>query len=175
MIDWREVFVPDVNLLEIFVRGSVMYLGTFIMLRVIMKREFGALAISDLIVIVFIADAAQNGMSGNYQSAPDGLMLIATLMFWAFMIDLLGYRFAWFQRLVSPRPLPLIRKGVLLRQNMRREFVTEDELMANLRSHGLTDTSKVKNAYIESDGTFSVITYDQREKNPPRDERSMGT
>lgn len=163
MIDWRQILVPDVNPLEIFVRGSLMYLGTFILLRLILKREFGAVSISDLIVIVFIADAAQNGMSSDYKAVPDGLLLIATLMFWAFMIDLLGYRFSWFERLVNPRPLPLIYDGKMLRQNMRREFVTEEELMTNLRSHGLTDTSKVKSAYIESDGQISVITYDENE------------
>mgnify|MGYP000975267658 CR=1 FL=1 len=59
-IDWRSVFVPSVGILEIIVRGTIIYLMLFVLLRVL-RREAGSLGITDVLVIVLIADAAQNG------------------------------------------------------------------------------------------------------------------
>jgi uncharacterized membrane protein YcaP (DUF421 family) len=60
----------------------------------------------------------------------------------------------------------------MLRKNMRREFITEDELMMQLREQGLEDISKVKDVFIESDGRISVIQFKQkRHDRPPRKEK----
>jgi uncharacterized membrane protein YcaP (DUF421 family) len=60
-IDWRSVFVPTVSVTEIFLRGTVVYIFLFFILR-LLRREAGALGISDLLLVVLIADAAQNAM-----------------------------------------------------------------------------------------------------------------
>ena len=64
------------------------------------------------------------------------------------------------QRLTAPPPLPVIRNGQMILRNMRKEFLTKDELMAQLREEGIEDISKVKAAHIEGDGNVSVITFD---------------
>lgn len=156
-MNWNDLFVLDVPVLEILVRGSVMYLSIFFFLRVLLKREAGAVGMTDLLVIVLIADAAQNGMAGNYQSITGGLILVATIVFWDYFLDWLGYRFRFIGRLISPPPLMLIKNGVLLRRNLRKELITEDELMSELRQSGVEQVSQVKEAYIEGDGKFSVI------------------
>ena len=78
-IDWAAVFTPAVHPLEIFVRGSVVFLFIFAVLR-ISRRQVGSLGISDLLVIVLIADAAQNAMASDYKSITDGLVLISTIL-----------------------------------------------------------------------------------------------
>jgi uncharacterized membrane protein YcaP (DUF421 family) len=156
-VDWRSAFLPDTSFLEIFVRGSIMYLGMLLLLRFILKREAGALSITDLLVVVLIADAAQNGMAGDYQSIPDGIFLVATIVFWALALNWLGFRFPSVQRLVHPPPLPLVRDGRLLRRNLAKELITEDELMSQLRLQGVSDLSEVAEAYMEGDGRISVI------------------
>ena len=70
-IDWKAVFVPTVSLLEIVLRGTLVYLLLFFVLRVL-RREAGALGISDLLVVVLIADAAQNAMGSEYKSVTEG-------------------------------------------------------------------------------------------------------
>lgn len=157
-VDWPRVVMPQVSPLEIFVRGTVIYLGLFALLRGVLKREAGAVGITDLLVVVLLADAAQNSMAANNESLPDGLLLVATIVAWAYALNWLGYRFPWFQRFVHPRPLPLVKDGRLLRRNMRHELVTEDELMAQLRLQGCDDLANVKAAYMEGDGRISVIT-----------------
>ena len=156
-MDWKSIFLPDTSLWEIVVRGSVMYIALFILLRVILKRQAGTLGISDLLLITLIADASQNGMAGEYKSLSDGIVLVSTIIFWNYAFDWLSFKSSRFRLLIEPPPLPLIKNGNLLRRNMRRELISEAELMGQLRKQGIDDVAKVKEAYIESDGQISVI------------------
>ncbi|NJP35442.1 DUF421 domain-containing protein [Micromonospora thermarum] len=158
MVDWRTVFTPDTPLLEIVVRGSVMYLTLFFLLRVLLKRESGTTGVTDLLVIVLIADAAQNGMASNYTSLADGVVLVATIIGWAYLLDALAYRWPAAARVIRPGSLVLVRDGRMLRRNMRRELVTEEELYAKLREQGVDDIADAREVRMESDGEFSVIT-----------------
>jgi uncharacterized membrane protein YcaP (DUF421 family) len=171
-MDWKSIFLPDTPVLEIILRGSIMYLSLFTMLRVILKRQTGTLGMTDLLLITLLADAAQNAMAGEYKSIPNGIVLVGTIIFWNYLFDWLSYRSEWFGRLIQQAPLALIKDGKMIRKNMRQEFITEDELMMELRQQGLDDVSKVKQAYIESDGRISIIERKQkRHDQPPRKER----
>jgi uncharacterized membrane protein YcaP (DUF421 family) len=156
-IDWKTIFLPSIPFIEIILRGSVMYLALFILLRIILKRQTGTLGMTDLLLITLLADASQNGMAGDYKSLPDGIVLVATIIFWSYALDWLSFKSPRFQRLIGPPPLPLIKNGQLLRKNMRRELITEADLMEQLRKKGIDDLSRVKDAYIESEGNISVI------------------
>lgn len=157
MLDWPKMFALQTPALEILLRGSLMYLALFTMLRVLLKRESGTTGMTDLLVVVLIADAAQNGMAGNYLSITDGLLLVAVIIGWSFLLDALAYRWRWAERLIRPRPLPLIVDGVILRRNLRRELITTDELMGQLRQQGIGDVTDVQRAFMESDGDFSFV------------------
>jgi uncharacterized membrane protein YcaP (DUF421 family) len=162
-MDWKTIFLPDTSLLEIILRGSVMYIALFAMLRIILKRQTGTLGMTDLLLITLLADASQNAMAGEYKSIPDGIVLVATIIFWNYLFDWLSFKSEWFARLIEPSPLPLIKNGSMLRRNMRQELITEDELMMQLRQQGLDEVSEVKEAYIESDGRISIIKHKQRQ------------
>jgi uncharacterized membrane protein YcaP (DUF421 family) len=163
-LDWKVLFVPDVSIIEIILRGSIMYLAIFVLLRIVLKRQTGTLGMTDLLLITLLADASQNAMAGEYKSVPDGIVLVGTIIFWNYAFDWLSFRFPRFERLIEPAPLPLIKHGRMLRRNMRQELITEAELMGQLREHGVSDVSKVKEAHIESDGQVSVIEYDQKQQ-----------
>jgi uncharacterized membrane protein YcaP (DUF421 family) len=165
-MDWQSIFLLDIPLLEIIVRGSVMYIALFVLLRLILKRQTGSVGMTDLLLIVLIADASQNAMAGEYRSLPAGIVLVSTIIFWSYALDWLSFQFEWFNRLVEPAPLPLIEEGKLLRRNMRKELITEDELMSQLRVHGLDDFSKVKQAHMESDGRISIVQYEGKHQTP---------
>ncbi len=155
-LDWNAIFVPTVPLLEIFFRGTVVYLLLFTVLRVL-RREAGGLGIADVLVIVLIADASQNAMASEYKSVTEGAILVGTIVFWNYTLDYLGYRFPSFQRLVRPAALPLIKDGRMLRKNMNSEMITEEELLGQLRQQGVDDVSSVKKCCLEGDGRISVI------------------
>lgn len=156
-VDFRELFVPTMPLLEIFLRGTIMYLGLFLLLRIILKRETGSLNISDLLMVVLLSEAASNGIGGNYKSVTDGLLLVLVIIFWNLVLDWAGYRFPHLTRLLNPPPLKLVENGQMLLRNMRKEFITEEELKSALRENGLEEITEVHVAYMESDGRISVI------------------
>jgi uncharacterized membrane protein YcaP (DUF421 family) len=156
-IDWEALFVPKVSLIELVLRGTVMYMALFALLRVLVRRHVGALSLTDMLVIVLIADAAQNAMASEYRSLPEGLVLCATIIGWSYAFDWLAFRYSWIRRLLEPPPLPLVRNGRLQRRNLRQELVTIDELMSHLREQGIDDVREVRAAYIEPDGQISVI------------------
>jgi uncharacterized membrane protein YcaP (DUF421 family) len=109
-IDWHAMFVPTVSLLEIVLRGSVVYLSILAVVR-IFRREAGTMSTTDLIVIVIIADAAQNAMSADYHSITEGLVLVGTIFAWNYALDWLGFRYRWVYRILNPAPLLLIRRA----------------------------------------------------------------
>lgn len=162
-IDWNALLVPSLHLGEVVLRGTAVYLFLFFLLR-ILRREAGQLGISDLLVVVLIADAAQNAMSSDYRSITEGAILVATIAFWDYFLDWLSFRVTFLRRLLRPPPLLLIRNGRLQRENMKREMLQEDELMALLREHGMRSAGEVKACYLEGDGRISVIPGNAKRK-----------
>lgn len=163
-IDWAALFLPSIPLTEVFIRGSVTYLTIFILLRLVLKREAGTIGVPDLLLVVLLADAAQNAMAGEYTSITDGILLVGTILSWNIFIDWLSLRVPVVNRFVHPPPLRLIEDGRLNKRNMHREFISEEELMSQLRLKGIEEISEVKLAYMEGDGEISVITYNGDEQ-----------
>ena len=155
-VDWTAVFVPDLPLAEVVLRGTLVYLGLLLMLRLLPRREVGSVGTSDLLVVVLIADAVQNAMGADYRSVTEGLLLVVTILFWSYVVDWLDYRFPRLH-LVNAPPRRLIRNGRILHANLRSESFTEEELMAKLREQGVRSPSEVESAHLEGDGKVSVI------------------
>jgi len=163
----HDLFVPSVSLAELFLRGSLMYLFILFLMRVF-RREAGTLSIPDLLVVVLVADAAQNGMSANYRSVTEAFVLVGTIFAWDYALDWLSSRSRAVHRLVHPAPLPLIEDGQILRRNLRQELLTVDDLLGQLRAQGVNDVGEVKRSFIESDGHLSVIKYQPGQQPPPK-------
>jgi len=159
-VDLAKVFLPDTPVLEIVLRGTVTYLALFVLLRVVGKRQASGVGVTDLLVIVLIADAAQNAMAGQYTSVGDGLILVATIIAWAWTLDWLGYRFPAIERFIYPKPLLLIEDGRTLPRNLRSELLTMEELMSQLRAQGVADIGEVRQAFLEGSGQLTVVRKD---------------
>ncbi len=164
-IDWHAMFVPTVSLLEIVLRGSAVYLSIVALMR-LFRREAGTLSTTDLIVVVLVADAAQNAMAADYHSITEGLVLVATIFAWNYALDWLSFRYPWAYRLLHPAPLLLISEGRIQRRNLRKEMLTMEDLTEQLREQGIEDVAHVKRCYLEADGRLSVIKKDSKDDTP---------
>ena len=153
----QEIFGFSVSPWELMLRGSVVYWFLFLVFRFVLRRDAGSLAIADILLLVLIADASQNAMAGSYQSLPEGLLLVSTIIGWNWLMDWAAFRFNAVRRFSEPGPLVLVRRGRMIARNMRREFITTPELMASLREQGIDKLSEVKMARMEPDGRISVI------------------
>jgi uncharacterized membrane protein YcaP (DUF421 family) len=156
-LDWGEIFGISVSPLELIIRGTAMYLFLFLLFRVVVRRRVGAIGMADILILVIVADAAQNAMSGEYKSVTEGAILVGTIMFWNVAIDWLNFRVPALRPWLEPPPMLLIQNGRILHRNLRHEYVTEDELKAKLREKGVKEYSEVAEAHMESDGSISVI------------------
>jgi uncharacterized membrane protein YcaP (DUF421 family) len=156
-VDLGELFMLSLPIGEIVLRGSVVYWFLFVLFRVVARRDIGAVGLADVLVVVLIADAAQNAMAGGYETISDGLVLISTIVLWNLTVDWLSYRFPSFRRLVQPSTLLLIDHGRILHRNLRQELMSTSDLMGKLREKGVERPEQVKRAYMESDGTITVI------------------
>jgi len=138
-----------------------MYLALFLMLRLVLRRQPGTITLSDLLVLVLVADAAQNAMANEYNSITNGLVLVGTIIGWNVALDWLGYRYPFIRRLIHPRNKPLVRDGRLIRKNLAEELMTEEELMTQLRLQGVERLDEVKAVYVEGNGQISVIKQEE--------------
>ena len=152
-----ELFELTVSPWELMLRGTLVYWFLFAVFRFVLRRDVGSVGIADVLLLVLIADASQNAMAGGYESVSDGAVLVGTIVGWNYLLDWAHFHFEPVRRFVEAPPLLLVRDGRLLHRNMRREFVTADELKSQLRAHGIEDIAEVKRAYMEGDGQISVI------------------
>ena len=156
-MDWAWLVDFKVPAWELILRGSAMYWFLFLIFRLVLRRDVGAVGVADVLLVVLVADASQNAMTGGYTSVAEGAVLVATLIGWNLLLDWMAFRFPWAYRLVEPPPLLLIRGGRVLHKNLRSEMITLAELRGQLRQHGLESFDEVKAAWYESDGQFSFI------------------
>ncbi len=152
-----ELFAIHVPVPELMLRGTLVYWLLFLIFRFILRRDVGSVGIADILLLVIVADAAQNAMAGGYDTFAEGAILVCTIVAWNWLLDFLSYHFEAVRRFAEPSRLTLIRKGSPQLRNMRREFITMQELLAKLREQGIEDINEVKAAYLEGDGQISVI------------------
>ena len=160
-VDWESVFVPSLSILEVILRGTLIYLFLFVVLRVL-RRGAGAIGISDLLVVVLIADAAQNALGKEYRSVTEGIVLVLTIVGWDYLFDWLGFRVPALRPLLRPQALLLIKNGKLQNRNLRREMLSEEELLGELREQGVANVEDVKFSFMESNGHISVVKKDKK-------------
>jgi uncharacterized membrane protein YcaP (DUF421 family) len=156
-IDWRAMWAVETPLLEIFLRGTCMYVALFGLLKFILRRQVGTVNTADLLLLVLIADASQKGLAGDYKSITEGILLVVTLMFWNAVIDWAAHKFTAVENIVHPLPKMLIEDGRFIHKTMDKEMITDRELLSAIRGQGIADVKQVKQAYLEGNGHISVI------------------
>ena len=152
-----EIFTFSVSPWEIVVRGTVMFWLLFLIFRFVLRRDVGSLGIGDFLFVVIVADASQNAMSGDSKTIMDGALLVFVLLAWNLVFDYAGYRFPMIRRFTESSSLLLVKRGQIQWHNLRREWITREELMAKLREEGLENMDEVKEMRLEPDGRISVI------------------
>ncbi|MFC5814805.1 DUF421 domain-containing protein [Nonomuraea harbinensis] len=174
MPDWEAVFLPTTPPAELVVRGTVTFLMLLVLIRVTGQRESGGLGITDVLLVVLVAQAAAGGLAGDSHSIADGFVLVVTILVWSVVLDAVAYRWPRAAAVLKARPQPLIKDGRLNPRVMRREFMTREEVFSQLRLHGIRDLGQVSRAYLEPNGMISVIRHDDTGTDPPPAPKMLG-
>ena len=151
--------IPDLGsgLLDVVARTAIVYLAILVLLRVTGKREVGQLSMLDFVLVLLISNGVQNAMVGDNVTLAGGVAAAITLVALDRGLGLLRDRFPRVRRVVEGEPRLLVRHGTVLRRAMREESITQAELLAALREHGLVRVEDVELAVLETTGTISVI------------------
>jgi uncharacterized membrane protein YcaP (DUF421 family) len=158
-----QLFTPATSLIEIFLRGTLVYLALYAMLRFVVKKGAVASAsMTDLLVLVLISNAVQNALIGDSNSITDAILLVAVVIFWSYTLDWLSLHSNLIRRFTYPQSIKLIENGKPLWRNIERELITEEQLYSLLRQQGIEDVSEVKEAHIEPNGQISVLPFEEQ-------------
>lgn len=142
---------------EFILRGIVIYVFLIVLLRVTGKRQIGQMSPFDLVLLLVLSNAVQNSMNGGDNSIIGGMISAATLVAANWLIGLLTYKSKTAEVLIEGRPELLIHDGRLFEHSLAQAKVTHHELNAALRQAGCADIEDVRAAFLENDGTISVI------------------
>jgi len=150
-------FLPQLPVYESALVATGVYLGVCALIRAIPKRHAGSISPQDVIGAVIVGGIAVEGMVPPEAGPGDAAVMIVVVLFWNFALDWLGDRSPALRRLLREPPTRLIHHGRILYPALRREMLTEEELLAELRKQGVGDVADVKYAFLEADGQVSVV------------------
>lgn len=146
---------------EIVIRTTIIYFVILIGFRLTGKRQVGQMTPFDLALLLLIANAVQNAMTGPDTSLSGGIVAAVTLLIANALVSRVVWRHRRVRRWLEGTPRLLIHKGRIVMENLEREKVTIDELHQALREHGIVGVSDVGLAVLEVDGTISVLKNDE--------------
>lgn len=141
-VDWNSMFVPALGIAEILIRGTLIYLILFVVLRFMARRQAGHFGPADMLVIVLIADAAQNALGKDYRSVTEGVLLVLTIVGWDYVLDWLAWRYPALRNIIKAPPIKLVENGRVVEANLDRELLTEDELLSQCANTALSSCRK---------------------------------
>ena len=152
-----SIFNMTTSWYEIILRTFVVYIVVLLLLRVAGKRELGQMTPFDLVVILVIANAVQNAMTGGDNSLTGGIVAAGTLTGVNLAVSRWGARVPGFRRLVTSEPTLLLQDGKPITEHLKREGVDLTELEMAAREHGIAELTQVAAAILEEDGSISII------------------
>lgn len=142
---------------ELVIRGTVIYFFMFILMRIWGKKHLSEVTTFDFILLLFISEAVQNSLVDDDHSLFGGMIVITTFLIWSTILNKLTFRSRKFEMLIDGEPKIIVKDGKMIREVLRKEEITEQELYESFRENGVLDLKDVKQATIETNGHISVV------------------
>jgi len=167
------LLTPVHTVLEIVVRCTAVYLLVLLLLRLMGKREVGQMNAVDFVMLLLIANAVQNAMTGPDTSLAGGAVAAATLIGINYILTHTLLKHSRLRKLVEGSPTLLIHDGQVLQGHLRQEGITQEALEAALREHGVARAADCSSAILEVDGSISVLKPDDIKSSGNRQHRRI--
>lgn len=160
-LSWSEIL----GLGAIAGRTLLIYLVVLGGIRLAGKREVGQMTPFDLVLLLLLANAVQNAMTGPDTTLAGGIVAAVTLLVANSLLSRASWRSRRVRTWLEGSPRLLVRSGVVLTQNMSDERLTMEDLEQSLREHGVATVKDVAIAVLEIDGTISVLKHEDLPEN----------
>jgi uncharacterized membrane protein YcaP (DUF421 family) len=179
----RILFEGWPGVVSAFTLAVLGYASLLFLIRVAGKRTIAKMNVFDFVVVVALGSTVANtALSSNIVLA-EGFAAFVALIGLQYLFSILTIRSSWLNHMINGEPSLLLCRGTMLRGAMRKQRVTEEEVLAAVRAASVADLAEVEAVVLETDGTFSVmrlrdeVRYTALRDIPhytPRSERSGG-
>ena len=144
--------------MESILRAAIVYIVLLVLFRIAGKRSLAEVTAFDLVLLLIISEATQQAMIDNDNSMTNALLLVVTLIGMNILFSVLARRWEGFGKLVEDVPLVIVQDGKLVQDRMRRERVSENEVMEAARElQGVERLEQVRYAILERNGHITII------------------
>ena len=144
-------------LIAIGVRTLIVLLALVIGLRVLGKRQTGQYNIYDIALIMLLANAVQNAMTNGDGHILTGIVSSGVLLTAGWVISRAFQRLPALAQHATGVSTLLVTNGQFIKAHMRQERVSEEEILAAMRQHGICELGQVRMAVLEVDGSISIV------------------
>jgi len=142
---------------DIALRGIALFFFVFLLTRVIGRRELASLQPFDLILLIVLGDAIQQGLTQDDYSVTGALIAVGTLAALQVLTSYVSFKVPWSRRVLEGYPIVLVQDGRVIEENLRRERLTIDDLAEQARGQQLASLEDVRWAVFEPSGAISFI------------------
>jgi uncharacterized membrane protein YcaP (DUF421 family) len=142
---------------DLVLRAIAIFCFLFIVTRVIGKRELSTLQPFDLMLLIVLGDALQQGLTQDDYSVTGAFLIVGTFATLQVAVSWIGYRFPRTRPLLEGEPIIVLQDGKPIEQNLKRERLTIDDLTEGARKQGIAHLSELHYAVLENDGTLSFL------------------
>lgn len=154
---WHDILSLPLPAGEKVLRAVLIYAFLVVALRVVGKRELGQFNTLDLIVLLLVANAVQNGIIGSDNSVTGAVIGAATLFVVNESLNRVTYVFPVLERLFEGQPAALIEQGKPVRRALFKAGISLSELRAIARRQGFPDLAAVDTAILETNGVVTML------------------
>ena len=144
-------------------RAVVIYVLVILLVRLSGKRAVGQFTPFDLVVVILLGNAVQNGINGGDNSLTGALIMATTLIALNYLIAMLTSRFRFIEKLVEGQRVLLARNGKVLEPVLRRELISQHDFEEALRMNNVDSVADVETAMLETNGHISVVPRDKKQ------------
>jgi len=143
--------------MDLVIRATFVFGFILLLTRVIGKRELGSLQPFDLVLLIILGDALQQGLTQDDYSLTGAVLVVGTIAVLQVTVSWLSFRFPRVRPLLEGEPLIIVEDGKPIQRNLDRERLTIDEVAEAARREQIAHLSEVQWAILETSGTISFI------------------
>jgi uncharacterized membrane protein YcaP (DUF421 family) len=143
--------------MDLVLRSIVIFCFLLVLTRVIGKRELGSLEPFDLILLIVVGDALQQGLTQDDYSLTGAILVVGTIAVLQVTVSWVSYRFPRVRPLLDGEPLIVLQDGKPIEKNLKRERLTIEELAEEARKQQIARLEDVRFAVLETSGEISFI------------------
>jgi uncharacterized membrane protein YcaP (DUF421 family) len=143
--------------MDLTIRAVVLFFFVFQITRIIGRRELSSLEPFDLILLIVMGDAIQQGLTQDDYSVTGALTVIGTFAILQVIVSYVSFRFPRTRPVLDGEPLVIVQDGKAIEKNMRRERITLEEVMVSARQQQVASLDDIAWAVLETSGKVSII------------------